>query len=286
MSYRVLDAYRSAGGNFIDTADIYSSWHPGHRGGEAETVIGTWMKRRGNRRELVVATKGMLRMWDGPTGEGATRVHLMRACDDSLKRLRTDYLDLYQIHWPDRDTPNEETMRALGDLVCAGKIRYAGVSNYSAGLLGEAAALGRWGDFPPVVSTQPNLSLMVRDFEKDQVALVKSYGVAVIPYSPLCGGFLTGKYRREKPLPQNQRVEWQKHLIGEKLWNVVEALEKLGKKRGKTIAQMALGWLLTRDWITAPIVGANSPEQLKESLGAAGLKLDPAEMKTLDEVSN
>jgi len=285
MGRRVLDAYWAAGGFFIDTADSYTTWHPGNVGGEAETIIGDWMRRKKNRDRVFLATKCQMRVWPGSTGEGLSRVHIFSAIDASLNRLRTDHVDLLQCHWPDWSVSNEETLRALGDLVAAGKVRYIGCSNYPSGLLGEALALARWGNYPRFVSAQPKYNLMARDFEQDHVWLVKKYGVAVIPYSPLCAGFLTGKYRRGKPVPPSQRVEWQKDLLGEKLWRVVETLEKLGKARGKTVAQMALGWHLSHDWMTAPIVGANSPEQLKDSLGAAGLKLTPEEMKELDEAS-
>ncbi|MEK7476837.1 MAG: aldo/keto reductase [Candidatus Coatesbacteria bacterium] len=285
MGRRVLDAYWAAGGYFIDTADSYTTWQEGNSGGEAETIIGNWMKERKNRRQVVLATKCQMRVWPGTTGEGLSRVHVFSAIDASLQRLRTDYVDLLQCHWPDGITPVEETLRAFDDLIAAGKVRYVGCSNFSSGLFGEALALARWGRYPKLVSVQPRYHLLERDFEKDHAWLAKKYGVAVIPYSPLAGGFLTGKYRKGKPLPDSKRIEWQKHMLGDKLWNVVATLERLGRKRGKTVAQMALGWHLSHDWMTAPIVGANSPEQLKETLGAAGLKLTPDEMKALDEVS-
>jgi len=285
MSYRILDAYRAAGGFFIDTADSYTTWKKGNQGGEAETIIGTWMRRRRNRRDLVLATKCQMRVWPGPTGEGLSRHHIFDAVDASLKRLGTDWVDLLQCHWPDWATPVDETLKAMGDLVAAGKVRYLGCSNFTSGLFGEALALSRWGGCPKFTSIQPRYHLLDRGFEQDHVWLAKKYCVAVIPYSPLAGGFLTGKYRKGKPLPASERVEWQKHLLGDRMWNTVAALERLGKRRGKTIAQMALGWHLSHDWMTAPIVGANSPEQLRESLGAAGLALTPGEMKELDEVS-
>lgn len=285
MSYRILDAYRAAGGYFIDTADSYTTWQEGNKGGEAEGIIGTWMRKHRNRRDIVLATKCQMRVWPGPMGEGLSRHHIIDAVDDSLKRLGTDYVDLLQCHWPDWSTPLEETLRAMGDLVQSGKVRYLGCSNFSSGLFGEALALSRWGGLPRMESIQPKYNLLDREFESDHVLLAKRYGVAVIPYSPLSGGFLTGKYRKGKPLPQSKRIEWQKHLLGDKLWNTIAALERIGKRHGKTVAQTALAWHLSHDWMTAPIVGANSPEQLRELLGAAGFKLNPEEVKVLDEAS-
>jgi len=285
MSYRVLDSFFRAGGNFIDTADIYTYWVKGLKGGEAETIIGNWLKKRRNRRQVVLASKCMVRMWPGTTGEGLSRVHMVQACEDSLRRLQTDFIDLYQAHWPDPGTPIEETLAAYAGLIRAGKIRYAGCSNFSGGLLGEALALSRHAGLPQLVSIQPKYNLLLRDFEQDHVALVKKYGVAVIPYSPLMAGLLTGKYRKGRPLPASDRASGLKSLLTDKTFKVIETLDRLGKKRGKTVAQMALGWLLSHDWITAPIVGANSPEQLADNLGAAALKLTPEERSELDKVS-
>src|SRR5687767_609479 len=175
---RVMDAFLAAGGNFIDSADIYSNWVKGFKGGESETVIGRWMKTRKNRRKIVLATKARGRMWDGPTGEGLNRAHLIQACDDSLKRLQTDCIDLYQMHWYDDATPIEETLRALGDLVKAGKIRYIGASNYSAGQLVEACAISRALGLPQFVSLQPFYNLFGRDIEKDHVWVMQKYKVS------------------------------------------------------------------------------------------------------------
>jgi len=282
MSYRVMDAFTAGGGNFLDSADIYSFWAKGCTVGSSETIIGKWMKRRKNRRDIVLSTKVRGRMWPGPTGEGLSRAHIVRACDDSLKRLQTDRIDLYQTHFPDDTVPIEETLRALGDLVKSGKVRYIGCSNYTPGQLAEAVVCARQLGIPQYVSIQPFYNLYARDFERDHAWLVKKYGVAVIPYSPLMGGFLSGKYRRGKPVPRSKRAGGLKWLLNDRGWNVIEALERMGRPRGKTVLQMALGWHLSHDWMTAPIVGANTPEQLSEALGAAGLRLNEAEMKELD----
>jgi len=284
-SYRVLDAFYDWGGNFIDTADCYSFWGEGLKGGEAETIIGKWMKKRKNRRQIVLATKTMVRMWPGATGEGLSRAHIVKSVEDSLRRLQTDSVDLLQSHWPDWDTPNEETLRVYDDLIRAGKVHSIGCSNYPASLLAEAMVLAKYGGFPQFVSIQPKYNLVERSFEKDHVWVVKKYNVGVIPYSPLQGGFLTGKYRRGKPLPKSGRAGGLKPLMTEKNWKLLDTLRKLGRRRGKTVLQMALGWHLSHDWMTAPIVGANTPAQLKESFGAVGLRLTGDEMSELDRVS-
>jgi aryl-alcohol dehydrogenase-like predicted oxidoreductase len=289
-SYKVLDAFYEAGGNFIDTADIYSRWAPGLKGGEAETVIGNWMKRhggsRGIRDKIVLATKVRGRMWDGPDGEGLSRKHILRAVEDSLRRLQTDAIDLYQTHHPDENTPIEETMRALDDLVRQGKVRHLGCSHYSGPLLEEAVLASRRAGVSEYLTHQPHYSLVEREnFEKNVLPVVKKYGLVVIPYSPLGRGFLTGKYRRGQPLPDSKRRGAVEGLLTEKNFALLDKLEELGGARGKTPAQMALGWLLTKEFVAAPIVGANTPEQLANSLGAAGLKLSADEMKVLDEMS-
>jgi aryl-alcohol dehydrogenase-like predicted oxidoreductase len=284
-SYRVLDAFMDAGGNLVDTADIYTGWVKECKAGTAETIIGKWMKRKGNRRRVVLATKCMIGMWKGATGGGLNRSHIVKAIEDSLKRLRTDHVDLLQSHWPDWSVGNEETLRAYRDLIAAGKVRFVGCSNYSPGLMAEALVLAERGGLPRYVSAQPKYNLLVRDFEEDHVWLVKKYNVGVIPYSPLQAGLLSGKYRRGRPLPNRARGDGLKHMLNDRTWNVIDALDRLGRARGKTVAQMALGWLLSHEWMTSPIVGPNTVAQLNESLGAAGLKLSEAEMKELDEVS-
>jgi len=287
-SYAVLDAFYEAGGNFLDTADIYSNWAEGLSGGDSETVIGNWLKRKGCRRLMVVATKVRGRMWEGPNGEGLSRSHILNAVEDSLRRLQTDYLDLYQTHWPDDKTPMEETLRALDDLVRQGKVRYLGCSNYNGWQLMEATLLARQAGVSEFISDQPNYSLIEREaFERDTLPVVKKFGIGVIPYSPLGGGFLTGKYRRGQPLPESGRAGGMQKRLTDKNFEVLEKLEALGRERGRgrTPSQMALGWVLTKDFITAPIIGANTPAQLAESLSAAGLRLSADEMQMLDEIS-
>lgn len=285
-SVAVLDAFVEAGGNFIDTADIYTSWAPGLKGGEAETVIGDWMRTRGNRRTIVLATKVRGRMWPGPNGEGLSRAHIVQACEDSLRRLGTDVIDLYQTHWPDDDTPIDETLRALDDLIHAGKVRYIGCSNIKGWQLVEALLVAREAGLAPYVTIQPHWSLAHRaEFEDDAYAVVRKYGLGVIPYSPLAAGFLTGKYREGQALPDSRRAGRVKRYLNPQGFALIAQLEALGLALGKTISQMALGWLLSMPNTTAPIVGANTPAQLAESLGAAGLRLTSDEMAALEAVT-
>jgi aryl-alcohol dehydrogenase-like predicted oxidoreductase len=286
-AFAVMDAFVEAGGNFIDTADVYSRWAPGNPGGVSEEIIGRWMQARGNRRQIVLATKVRGRMWDGANGEGLSRLHIMAAVEDSLRRLQTDTIDLYQTHWFDADTPIDETMRALDDLVRQGKVRYLGASNTPAWRLTKALWTSDTLGVARYDSLQPHYSLAHRaEFERELKELCAAEGIGVIPYSPLEGGFLTGKYRRGEPVPQSARASGiERRFLNDRGFTILEALEKLGQARSKSIAQMALAWQLTQPVITSPIIGANSIEQLNDSLGVVGLRLSEEEMKALDAAS-
>jgi len=287
-SFAVMDAFVSAGGNFIDTADVYSRWAAGNPGGVSEQIIGRWMKARGNRGAIVLATKARGRMWDGPNGEGLSRLHLIRACEDSLRRLDTDTIDLYQTHFFDAETPIDETLRALDDVVRAGKVRYVGCSNYPAWRLAKALWASDRLSLARYDSLQPHYNLANRaEFERELKPLCEEEGVGVIPYSPLAGGFLTGKYRRERvSLPASTRAEGiEKRYLNDRGFAILDKLDEVARTRSLTVGQTALAWLLTQPVITAPIVGANSVEQLAESLGAAGVRLSAEEMDTLNTVS-
>ena len=286
-SFAVMDAFVAAGGNFIDTADVYSRWAEGNPGGVSEEIIGRWMQARGNRRQIVLATKVRGVMWDVPNGEGLSRGHIMTAVEDSLRRLQTDHIDLYQTHWYDAGTPIDETMRALDDLVRQGKVRTVGCSNYPAWRLAKALWASDKLGLARYDSIQPHYNIAYRaEFERELKPLCEAEGVGVIPYSPLAGGFLTGKYRRDAPVPDSARASAvQRRYLNDKGFTILEALEKLGQARGKSIAQMALAWQLSQPVITSPIIGANSVEQLNDSLGAVGVRLSEEEMKALDAVS-
>jgi aryl-alcohol dehydrogenase-like predicted oxidoreductase len=286
-AFEVMDAYVEAGGNLIDTADIYSRWAEGNPGGISEEIIGRWMKERGNRDQIVLATKVRGRMWEGANGEGLSRAHIMRAVEDSLRRLQTDFIDLYQSHAYDAKTPLEETMRAMDDLVQAGKVRYVGCSNYEAWRLVEALWASDRANLATYVSLQPHYNLVHRaEFERELADAVQTHRLGVIPYSPLAGGFLTGKYRRDQALPESSRAESvQRRYFTERNFDLLAIMEAIGRDHGQGISQVALGWLLSQPLVTAPIVGANSTEQLEASLKAVGFRLSPDEMERLNEAS-
>lgn len=287
-AFAIMDAYLEAGGNLIDTADIYSTWAEGNPGGVSEEIIGRWMKARGNRHRVVLATKVRGRMWEGANGEGLSRAHIMRAVEDSLRRLQTDRVDLYQAHWFDANTPIEETMRTFDDLVRSGKVRYVGCSNYPAWRLMEALWTSDRCGLERYVCLQPHYSLVRRDeFERELMAVAETYGLGVIPYSPLAGGFLTGKYRPGAALPDSQRAKRiQERTFSERNFALLDKLEEIGRAHDQGVQQAALAWLLTNPVVTAPIVGANSVEQLQASLAAAGMRLNPEQMVVLNGLSD
>jgi aryl-alcohol dehydrogenase-like predicted oxidoreductase len=288
-SLGVLAAFASAGGNFIDTADVYSRWAPNNPGGTAETVIGKWLSVGSVRRDqVVIATKVRGAMGDGPNDTGASRAHLISAAEASLRRMRTDYIDLYQLHWPDMETPLEETLRALDDLVTSGKVRYIGASNFPAWYLVKSLWVSDKHNYVPYETLQPHYNLMHRiEFEHELADVCKDQHLGVIPYSPLAGGFLTGKYRKDQPIPAGSRGENNERIRklaqSERGQNTLGKLEEIGRAHGKSILQTALAWLLSNPLITAPIIGANTIPQLNESLGAAGYRLAADEMKALNE---
>lgn len=285
-AFAVMDAFVEHGGNFLDTADVYSRWAEGNPGGVAEQIIGRWMKSRRNRRQIVLATKVRGRMWDGPNGEGLSRSHIMRAVEDSLRRLDTDVIDLYQIHADDLSTPMEETLRALDDLVRQGKVLYIGCSNIVAWRLMKALGISERLGLARYDSLQPHYNLVHRrEFEAELKPLCESEGIGVIPYSPLAGGFLTGKYRPDAPPPPSARLSGVRRYFNEHGWRVLAAVERVAAARGATSAQIALAWQLSQPVITAPIIGANSVAQLHELLPAATMRLTAEEMAILDEAS-
>ena len=285
-AFQVLDAYVEAGGNFIDTADIYSNWVPGNPGGVSEEIIGRWMKARRNRDQLVIATKVRGRMWEGPDGEGLSRAHIMRAVEDSLRRLGTEVIDLYQAHWFDADTPIEETLRAFDDLVRQGKVRHVGASNYPAWRLMEALWRAEVEGIVCFVSLQPHYNLAYRaEFERELKEVCEKYGLGVIPYSPLAGGFLTGKYRPDRPAESPRAAGVRKRYFNERGWRVLEAVLDVARETGGTPAAVALAWLLAQPVVTAPIIGANSVEQLGQKLAALELELSEEQLDRLNEAS-
>ena len=286
----LLDAYVEAGGNFIDTADIYSYWAEGSYAGRSEEMLGAWLRSSGKRQQLVIATKCRFATGPQPNDSGLSRRHIMDAVEGSLRRLRCDYIDLYQTHEMDPNTPIDETMRALDDLVRAGKVRYLGCSNYSAWRLLEALWRSDAGNLAAYQCLQPPYNLLQRaEFERDLAELVRGYGLGVIPYSPLAGGMLTGKYRDPAHIPEGTRaaeVAEMRTYHTERTTQVVAALERIGAAHSKSAGQTALAWLLSDPLVTAPIVGARNSEQLRETLGAAGYRLSDAERGELNTLSD
>ncbi len=288
-SYEVLNASLEAGINFIDTADIYSRWHPGNPGGVAETIVGNWMRGKARDR-IVVATKVRGRMGIGPNDEGLSRAHIMSAAEASLRRLRTDYIDLYQLHWFDEETPLDETWRALDDLVHQGKVRYLGVSNFKAYQVIQVLAISDCLNLAPLASVQPHYNLVWRkEFERELQETCRTEGIGVLPYSPLQGGFLTGKYRRGAPIPPGARGEGNERMTRfvseERNMLLLDTMEKMGRSHDRPMPQIALAWLIQNPLVTSPIIGANTVVQLRELVGATELKLTPEEIKTLNELS-
>ncbi len=285
-SRTVMDAFVEAGGNFVDTADIYSFWAENNPGGVSEEIIGRWMKERGNRDQIVLATKVRGRMWEGPNGEGLSRVHIIKACEDSLRRLQTEYIDLYQTHWYDDDTPIEETMAALDSLVRQGKVRYVGCSNYPAWRLMQALWASDRGNLVRYDSIQPHYSLVHRaEFEREAQEVCVAYGIGVIPYSPLAGGFLTGKYTRESDTSSARAEGIKRRYFNEVGWRTIDAVRAVAADSGSTPTAVALAWLLAQPALTAPIIGANSVSQLQESLAAGDLVLTDDQVATLNAAS-
>jgi aryl-alcohol dehydrogenase-like predicted oxidoreductase len=283
-SFALLDAFLDAGFNCIDTADVYSRWKPGHKGGESETIIGNWFKARGKRDKIVLATKCGLEM--APDKKGLSKAYIVRAVEDSLKRLQTDYIDLYQSHRDDPETPLEETMAAHAELVKAGKVRVVGASNYSADRLKASLAASAKLGVPRYETLQPNYNLADRtEFEGALQDLCVAEGISVVPYYSLASGFLTGKYRSEADLGQRARAGGVKKHLTARGFAILGALDAVAAKHGATPAQVALAWLLAQPAIAAPIASATTTAQLAEILKCTELKLGADELAALSKAS-
>lgn len=287
LAHQILSAAYEAGLNFIDTADIYSRWVPGNPGGVAEEIIGRWVKAASIPRDrLVIATKVRGRMGEGPNAEGLHRIHIMQAVEASLRRLQMDYIDLYQTHWPDQDTPIDETLRALDDLVKQGKVRYTGASNYAAWELMESLWAAERNHTVRYVSLQPHYNLVGRaEFERELRAVCLKFGIGVIPYSPLAGGFLTGKYRRGQSAPESVRARGLQHAMTEKNFDLIALMDRIGKAHNASVSQVALAWMLADPVITSPIIGPNKMAQWTDNLGALDVSLTAEEKKQLDDAT-
>jgi aryl-alcohol dehydrogenase-like predicted oxidoreductase len=284
MSFKLLDAFVGSGFNFIDTADVYSKWAPGNQGGESETILGKWLKRPGNRKKVILATKVGMEM--GPNKKGLSKSYLMRAVEGSLKRLQTDYIDLYQSHTDDADTPFEETLETYGQLIQQGKVRAIGASNYGAERLLRALEVSRQGGYPSYQSLQPFYNLYDRaDYESKLEPLCREKGLGVISYYSLASGFLTGKYRSEKDVSKSPRGQRAGKCLNERGLRILEALDRVAKQRKSTPAAVSLAWLIARPGMTAPIASATNLEQLRELMAAPDLELDSSEIELLNWAS-
>jgi aryl-alcohol dehydrogenase-like predicted oxidoreductase len=283
-SFRVLDAFVAAGFTLVDTADVYSRWAPGNRGGESETIFGKWLAKSGNRDRVVVATKVGLEM--GPGEKGLSRPYIRKAVERSLNRLQVNRIDLYQAHRDDPDTPLEETLGAFAELVAEGKVRALGASNYNAERLAKALAISKANNLPRFEVLQPGYNLYDRaEYEGPLEDLCRREEVGVIPYYALAAGFLTGKYRSEADLKDKARGAKVKGYLNARGFRILAALDAVAARLDSTPARVALAWLMARPSVTAPIASATSREQLNDLVAATTQALDPAAVAELDKAS-
>jgi aryl-alcohol dehydrogenase-like predicted oxidoreductase len=283
-SFEVLDAFVGAGLNFIDTADSYSTWVPGHAGGESEAIIGKWLKRSGKRDEVIIATKVGSEI--PGQGKGLSRAWIMRQAEASLKRLQTDCIDLYQSHRDDPNTPVDETLEAYARLVQQGKVRVIGCSNFTVERTQESLRASRQYGWPRYESLQPHYNLYHRaEYETTLEPLASKEKLGVVPYYSLGSGFLTGKYRSQEDLSKSARGQAVKKFLNERGFRILQALDQVAEKHQATPAQVALAWLMARPSITAPIASATSVDQLNDLARATQLELDNASIELLNKAS-
>jgi aryl-alcohol dehydrogenase-like predicted oxidoreductase len=284
MSFALLDAFVDAGFNFIDTADVYSRWHPGNKGGESEVIIGKWLKSHGGRDKVIIASKVGFEL--APEKKGLSRKYILQAVEDSLQRLQTDYIDLYQSHRDDPQTPVEETLSAYADLIKAGKVREIGASNFSTARLAESLKVSKESGLPRYQSLQPQYSLVERaEFEGPLEDLCLKERIGVISYYSLASGFLTGKYRSKADMEGRIRAPRVEKYLNDYGFGVLKALDEVAVRYGAKPGQIALAWLIARPSVTAPIASATNLEQLAELVKAAEIKLDAAAIQRIDRAS-
>jgi aryl-alcohol dehydrogenase-like predicted oxidoreductase len=283
QSFKILDAFIDAGLDFIDTADVYSRWVPGHKGGESETIIGNWLKSSGKRDKVIIATK----VGNPMEGEkGLSRKHITKAVENSLKRLQTDYIDLYQAHTDDKDTPLLETLETFTELIKQGKVRAIGASNYEGSRLKEARQVSKDNRLAVYECLQPEYNLYQREqYEKDLEPICRENNIGVITYYSLASGFLTGKYRSENDLSQSSRGQGVKDFLNPRGYKILAALDKVATEFNVTPAAIALAWIIARPGITAPIASATSIKQLNELTVATSLNLSKDAIDLLNTAS-
>jgi len=281
-SFELLDGFVDAGLNLVDTAESYSHWVPGNKGGESETIIGKWFKKSGKRDQVVLATKA----GGGPGKTGLSKSHLLSAAEGSLQRLQTDYIDLYQSHYPDPGTPIQETLEAYAQLIKQGKVRAIGASNYTAEQLSEALKVSQELGLPRYETMQPQYNLYDRSgYEGALERVCEQNGLGVISYYSLASGFLTGKYRSEGDLTKSPRGQGVKKYLNERGLRILKALDEVANKYHSTPARVSLAWLIARPSITAPIASSTNLDQLNDLVGATKLQLDRASIELLDQAS-
>ncbi|MGH9823658.1 MAG: aldo/keto reductase [Blastocatellia bacterium] len=284
-SFRLLDAFVDAGFNTIDTADMYSTWVPGHKGGESETIIGKWLKATGKRHKVLIATKVGMDL--GPGKKGLSKQYILRAAEDSLQRLQTDHIDLYQSHTDDKETPLAETLGAYQQLIESGKVRAIGASNYSAERLEEALQTSKEHGLPRYECLQPCYNLLEREeYESGPETICTQNALGVIPYFPLASGFLTGKYRSEDDLTKSPRGQGIKKYLNDRGFKILSALDEVAKRYNSNPARIALAWVAARPSITAPIASATSLEQFDDLVEATKLRLDESSIELLNQASS
>ena len=271
----VLDYYFDNGGNFVDTADMYSQWAPGHVGGESETIIGNWMKRRGNRKEMIIATK----VSKLDTRPGLKSANIIAACDDSLRRLQTDYIDLYYAHQDDPETPIEETLNTFDSLIKSGKVRYIAASNFSAARLQESLEISKANSLASYVACQDQYNLMDRDYEKTLRNTVEKNGLSEIPFYGLARGFLSGKYRPGVTVESVRATGVSNSYANDHGWAMLEKLDQIAKERNTSVSAIALAWLRQQKTVSAPIASATKLEQIKELM--PDVELNASELQEL-----
>ncbi len=282
-SYAIIDRAIDAGINFLDTANVYSI-------GKSETVTGEALKRNGKRNSTVLATKVHGVMGSGPNENGNSRRHIIEQCEQSLRRLQTDWIDLYQIHRPQSDIPIDETLRAMDDLIRSGKVRYIGTSTYAAWQLVESFWVSKELGLNRFICEQPPYHILDRRIERELIPMAQTYGMAVIPWSPLAGGMLTGKYQRGEDPPEDSR--WasyatnpmQRRRMNDRIYDATEALEPIAKAKGVSMSQFALAWVAGQPGVTSPIIGPRTMEQLEDNLKAADVSLTDEDRKAVDQI--
>jgi len=293
-AFDIVDAALAQGVNLIDSANFYGTEDPADysaRRGQSEEILGRALKRQGKRQQVVLATKGRGPMWPGPNGESVSRLHLMRAAEDSLRRLQTDWIDLYQVHWPDEVVPIDETLRALDDLVRSGKVRYIGTSNFAAWQIVEGLWTSDRLGLNRFVSEQMLYNVVQRRNERDLFPLAPRHGVGLLVWSPLFAGFLTGKYRRGQPLPAGSRLaddaserNWPRRYLGESAYDCLEGLEAIAAGKGCTVSQFAMAWVLSQPPVTSALMGPRTLAQLDDYLGTLKVEITDDDQRRVNEL--